>query len=327
MHAFNASFGIGMLLAPLLVSWDVAENDTFHNAYIGCAAVAAVVSIPIILLPSPHNPESKQCCGGSDEDQAAGDPKGGAEAEASASDDSKYRMLWLAIYIYGPSEVCAENVFGVWISSYVELTGLATAELAPVFQTVYYTCFTLSRFAAVPISSRISSAMVIAIFLPLALLSSIGLIIATKIESVALVWVCVGLFGVAVGPIGVPAVMSLLAEYGIYPSATRMGFTMGMNMLGDVFGNLLVGMLFSGGEGGVEASMWVYVFNCVTMVVSVLVLRFFILPVRAQALVRPSQLTHRMSLIHYCLWLRTGFGDNGRRSSYSHQDRAMMQRV
>ena len=43
--------GIGMLLAPLLVSWDVAENDTFHNAYMGCAAVAAVVSIPIILLP------------------------------------------------------------------------------------------------------------------------------------------------------------------------------------------------------------------------------------------------------------------------------------
>ena len=32
MHAFNGSFGVGMLLAPLIVSWDLAENDDFHNA-------------------------------------------------------------------------------------------------------------------------------------------------------------------------------------------------------------------------------------------------------------------------------------------------------
>jgi hypothetical protein len=73
-------------------------------------------------------------------------------------------------------------VFGVWVSSYIELTGLASAEVAPIFQTVYYTLFTLSRFAAVPKSSRISSAMVIAIFLPLGMLGALGATTARDIS-------------------------------------------------------------------------------------------------------------------------------------------------
>lgn len=289
MHAFNASFGIGMLLAPLLVSADVSANDTFHNAYIGCAIVAALISIPVVLLPSPHNPEAKQCCGDgaagqkSEPAAAAGEEvasaaEGGGGGDGGSSSENKLFLLWLTIYIYGPCEVCAENVFGVWISSYMELTTLASPEVAPLFQTVYYLLFTISRFAAVPISARISSAMVIAIFLPLGLLGALGLILATSIESVGLAWVSVGLFGVAMGPIGVPAVMSLLAEYGIYPSATRMGVTMGVNMCGDVIGNYLIGVMYSSGTAGVKASIWVYVACCCIMAASALFLRFGVLP-------------------------------------------------
>ena len=293
MHAFNASFGIGMLLAPLLVSADVSANDTFHNAYIGCAIVAALISIPVVLLPSPHNPEAKQCCGdgaagqtsepaATGEEVASATAKGGGGSDGSgdggSSNENKLFLLWLTVYIYGPCEVCAENVFGVWISSYMELTTLASPEVAPLFQTVYYLLFTISRFAAVPISARISSAMVIAIFLPLGLLGALGLILATSIESVGLAWVSVGLFGVAMGPIGVPAVMSLLAEYGIYPAATRMGVTMGVNMCGDVVGNYLIGLLYSSGTAGVKASIWVYVACCCIMVASALFLRFGVLP-------------------------------------------------
>ena len=43
-------------------------------------------------------------------------------------------MLWMTVWIYGMNEVCAENVFGAWISSYAELTGLATKDVAPLYQ-------------------------------------------------------------------------------------------------------------------------------------------------------------------------------------------------
>jgi hypothetical protein len=34
MSLFHAGFGCGSLIAPILVSWDLGANKTFHTAYI-----------------------------------------------------------------------------------------------------------------------------------------------------------------------------------------------------------------------------------------------------------------------------------------------------
>jgi hypothetical protein len=82
------------------------SNNTFHNAYIACAIVAALVSVSIILLPSPHNPEAKQCCAGSPESQANTAVASAAKAaDGSSGSANNFFFLWLVIYIYGPCEV------------------------------------------------------------------------------------------------------------------------------------------------------------------------------------------------------------------------------
>ena len=110
-----------------------------------------------------------------------------------------------------------------------------------------------------------------------------------------------------VSQIGVPAIMTMLAERGIQPSAGMMSRTMGIQMCGDVLGNYVVshqlrplllgfavagwltdgrvragwqvGAIFSSScEDGPPSSMWVYVLNLAICLVGAIVLRCFVLP-------------------------------------------------
>ena len=95
-----------------------------------CAVAALLSCIPVIFLPSPPNPAHAPV----DDKPDKGEEAEGNEAEGKKAPSHVMPMLWMTVWIYGMNEVCAENVFGAWISSYAELTGLATKDVAPLYQ-------------------------------------------------------------------------------------------------------------------------------------------------------------------------------------------------
>ena len=59
-------------------------------------------------------------------------------------------------------------------------------------QTVYYVLFTVSRFAGAPISHYCESHVIIAMFLPVAVLGIIGIMVAQAAQLSWLAWLSVG---------------------------------------------------------------------------------------------------------------------------------------
>lgn len=153
-----------------------------------CALAALLSCIPVIFLPSPPNPAHAPV----DDKPDKGEEAEGNEDEGKKAPSHVMPMLWMTVWIYGMNEVCAENVFGAWISSYAELTGLATKDVAPLYQTVYYVLFTVSRFAGAPISHYCESHVIIAMFLPVAVLGIIGIMVAQAAQLSWLAWLSVG---------------------------------------------------------------------------------------------------------------------------------------
>ena len=51
---YHAGFGIGSMIAPILVSWDLKENESFHYAYWIIGAFTIVACLPTILYDSPR---------------------------------------------------------------------------------------------------------------------------------------------------------------------------------------------------------------------------------------------------------------------------------
>ena len=52
----NAGFGVGSLVAPVLVSWDLAKYDSFHHAYWAIAVANICCGIPLLRYASRDPP-------------------------------------------------------------------------------------------------------------------------------------------------------------------------------------------------------------------------------------------------------------------------------
>eukprot|EP01047_Picozoa_sp_COSAG01_P008178 COSAG01_NODE_319_length_18909_cov_32.636151_2_plen_121_part_00 len=55
----NAFFGVGALLAPVLVGWDLELHNTFHTSYLAIAGGSLAAALLLLCMPSPPPPKVK----------------------------------------------------------------------------------------------------------------------------------------------------------------------------------------------------------------------------------------------------------------------------
>jgi fucose permease len=53
----NAFFGVGALLAPVLVGWDLEQHNTFHTSYLAIAGGSLAAALLLLCMPSPPPPK------------------------------------------------------------------------------------------------------------------------------------------------------------------------------------------------------------------------------------------------------------------------------
>lgn len=133
MNGLHFCFGIGSILAPLIVAWATSPQANLSWAFWALAALALPGALWLPWLPSPPAPTARET-------------RRGWESRPLL-------VLWIAVFL--GLYVGAEIGFGGWIFSYAVASGLASADDAAYLTTAFWGAFTLGRLLAVPLALRL----------------------------------------------------------------------------------------------------------------------------------------------------------------------------
>lgn len=171
MHVNNAAFGLGSLVSPSLVSWELGQRQSFHYAYyaIGLANLgAAFLTLPFP-TPRPAASDSPDPATGPGVElrviatgsgplvvDAQALPLTGCAGRILAAIDidtscrSKWLPLlkmWLIFYLWFFVYVASESGFSSWVSPYATLSGLASEADAALLTSTYVISAQFSRIS------------------------------------------------------------------------------------------------------------------------------------------------------------------------------------
>ena len=136
MNGLHFSFGVGALLAPLVVVQIVQWTGAFDWAYRLLALLIALPVVFLLRLPSPRNRQAEEGAGG------------GPAAKNSALLVFLFALLFLFY-------VGAEASFGDWIYTYGIESGLENDVTAGYLTSAFWAVFTLGRLLAIPVAARV----------------------------------------------------------------------------------------------------------------------------------------------------------------------------
>jgi FHS family Na+ dependent glucose MFS transporter 1 len=184
MNAMHSLFGVGALIAPLIVAQIVSFSMPATHSYLFLALLLIPVGLIFLRLPSPI-PAARVAVGG----QAAARPQ-------------PVVLIGLFLFLY----VGAEVGFAGWIYTYATTLRLSHANTAAYLTSLFWGALTLGRMLTIPVVARISPEFVLRSSLAGCLIS-LALILASPN---ALTAVFVGTFclGVSMAPI-FPTTLSL----------------------------------------------------------------------------------------------------------------------
>jgi FHS family Na+ dependent glucose MFS transporter 1 len=132
MNGMHSCFGVGALIAPILVArLPFFGEQVSTQSYFLLAVVLLVIAVFVVRLPSPA-PKTK---------------------EPAASSGNTASVFWLALFLF--LYVGAEVGFAGWIFSYTVTTGLGTVAAAAYLTSLFWGSLTLGRAVAIPIAGRI----------------------------------------------------------------------------------------------------------------------------------------------------------------------------
>jgi fucose permease len=135
MNALHLAFGIGGILAPVIISRSLVWTSGIRLGYFLIAGAAAVLAIRILQRPSPENPHLEG---------ARGFPKG----------VTKLIVLAMAFFV---SYAWLELGFLSWIATYGQARGLDAKSAAPLLLAAFMAAFSVGRLIAIPVSARVSA--------------------------------------------------------------------------------------------------------------------------------------------------------------------------
>jgi FHS family Na+ dependent glucose MFS transporter 1 len=187
MNGLHFFFGVGSLIAPLLLAQVLLRTNDIHWMYYFFAVACVPIMIWLWLLPEPHHSAQK-------------------ESNANAA----FPVLPVAlIVILFLLYVGLELGFGNWVYTYAITLNLATEVTAAYLTSAFWGSFTFGRLLGIWVSTRMKPHVII--FLDLIGCAISAVIIMLWKESSLVLWV--GTFGLGLSMASVfPSLMMLAGE-------------------------------------------------------------------------------------------------------------------
>jgi len=214
MNGMHFFFGVGALIAPIVVAQAIGLTGDIAWA---CWALALLMVVPPVWVLRQPSPTGEH-----------------AAAEAQASDRPSYPLLFLMAAFFF-TFVGAELSFGGWISTYTLGQGLGNEKIAAYAAAAFGGAMTLGRLVAVPVSLRVGPRTILFVDL-VGCLASVAGILAWP-SSVAALWA---------GTIGMGFFMASMFPTGINFAERRMAITGSITswfLVGGSLGNMTIPLL------------------------------------------------------------------------------------
>ncbi len=132
MNALHFFFGLGAVIAPLLVAQVLQSSDNISYIYWSMAVVLLPVLLFFSFLPSPKPLHE--------------------HTEGAASEAINYRLVGMLI-VFLFLFVGVESSYANWIYNYAMKMGLASETAAAYLNSIFWGSFTIGRLLGIPISS------------------------------------------------------------------------------------------------------------------------------------------------------------------------------
>jgi FHS family Na+ dependent glucose MFS transporter 1 len=188
MNGLHLSFGVGTLIAPLILAFSLGIDNTILWGFLAMALLSLPASIWLQRLASPVISPSKQ---------------------ESGKLDKHWLPLFILVMLFYFVYIGFEAGFGSWIYTYALELNLATEVTAAYLTSIFWAAFTFGRFLGIPSARR---------FKPATMLSggvavcAIGLILILLVPSSSIVlWVATGLYGLGMSTL-FPTLLTLASQ-------------------------------------------------------------------------------------------------------------------
>lgn len=219
MNGLHFFFGVGSLIAPLLLAQVLLRTNDIYWLYYSFAIVTLPILVWLWFLPEPSHSVQK-------------------EAQTNAGFPVVPVLLIVLLFLL---YVGLELGFGNWIYTYALTLGLGTTITAAYLTSVFWGSFTLGRLLGVWVSTRMRSQSII-------LMDLIGCAVSTLIimlwkDSASALWI--GTFGLGISMASVFPTLMILAGERMQITGTITGWFLVGSGAGSMLLPWLLGQIFT----------------------------------------------------------------------------------
>lgn len=183
MNALHSFFGVGALIAPVIVAQTVSFNLSATHSYFVVAVLLLPISLFLLRLPSPGRTVAVR---------AKDDPK-----------DSALLIFLIALFLF--LYVGAEVGFAGWIFTYATKLQLSDARMAAYLTSLFWGSLTIGRVLTIPAAARVRPRKILMLSLAGSILSLAVMLL--KPSSTAVTYVGTTILGLSMASI-FPATLS-----------------------------------------------------------------------------------------------------------------------
>lgn len=177
LNALHAFYGVGALLAPIVVARAIATTGDITWAYWVLAAALLPVSAWLLRLPSPAHPASV------------------VGAPAARADWRLVALIALFYFVY----IGSEGGVGGWLYTYTVAMGLGDEKSAAYLTSAMWGALTLGRLVMIPVAVRVRPEPILVAALAGGLAGSLAILAAPY--SVAVLWTGTFVIGFALAAV------------------------------------------------------------------------------------------------------------------------------
>lgn len=236
MNGLHFFFGVGTLIAPLIIAQSLRLQNNVSMALWVLAAFILIPAFFIIRQPSPS--------------EIFQTPEQQADPERKSS---MLLVVFLVVLFFG--FVGAEVTFGSWIYTYSINSGHTNTQTAAYLSAAYWSAFTIGRLLGIWIARRISVRLMMGIDLVGALISIVVMLIFP--HAIALLWIMTILFGFFIATT-FPTGMNLAERLGVVSARVTSWFFISAS-LASMLSPWLVGQYIE--SIGPHVFMWIVAAN------------------------------------------------------------------
>jgi FHS family Na+ dependent glucose MFS transporter 1 len=188
MNGLHLSFGIGTLVAPLILAASLDQSNTILWGFLTLAALSLPAAYWLMKLPSPVIVQSIQ-------------------------QSEKLNIRWLPLFtlvmLFYFVYIGFEAGYGAWIYTYALEMGLGTEITAAYLTSVFWAAFTFGRLLGIPAARRFTPASML---VGGEILCALGLIVICLFpSSPTILWGATGLYGLGISTM-FPTLLTLASQ-------------------------------------------------------------------------------------------------------------------